>query len=150
MGRKTIFIILLAIPFIGLGQQVAYPFTDYKFTLKSVGNVVSKFERDGRIWISYDRKDAPLQTFTPLDSIYECHGKFMWIITDTSISGKIFRIFFGKKWIDIKNQQNNINDPTARYVSDGHIMLTVMAACIDDYYLYCQCQQRFKIINKNF
>jgi len=108
----------------------------------------SLFEKDGKIWVSYDPKTAQEQHFHPVENDYQCHGNFMNIITDTVKTNGIYRIFFGTRWVEVKDIQEVDFWGETQTLAD-HIMFQVMVACVDDHFIYCQCTKKFPIIRKS-
>lgn len=97
---------------------------------------VSKFIKDGRVFISYDSKKADVQTFWPLDSIYTCKGNNFEPITDTALVNGVWTIKMGTRTVKVLEEI---------YSLKAHIMFNLMYACIDDKYIYCQCGTIFKL-----
>ena len=98
---------------------------------------VSHFTKDGRIYISYDSKSAQVQVFYPLDSIYKCKGNTFEPITDTAFSKGIWTIKLGSRTVNVLERQERL--------LRGHLMFSVMYACIDDKHIYCPCGAIFDI-----
>jgi hypothetical protein len=136
---KKLLLLLLLLPLFGIGQNIA---------IRSA----STFEKDGRIWVSYDGKDSKVQRFHPIEDVYQCKGMFIKIITDTVKTKDTYRLFFGKDWCDVKDKRmaEFTLCPDDMCAFNKHIMFQVMAACFDKDFIYCQCGEKFPIIQKSF
>lgn len=112
----------------------------------------AKFEKDGKIWISYDPLSSSERHFYPIENDYKCIGNFMENITDTANVNEFYKISFKEKWLVVKavNKGYGIIGFTLGDRFCDHIMFKYMVACFDINFLYCQCGDIFKIINKNF
>lgn len=115
----------------------------------------SSFEKDGRIWVTKEPTNATVKNFYPLDNVYQCHGTFIKIITDTIYTKKdnVYTLYFGKDWCRVKAETKMLKIDNEIIEVGGfntHIMFRVMSACFDTSYVYCQCGCKFKIISHSY
>lgn len=99
--------------------------------------VQASFQKDGRLWVSYDNVNARTRVFTPADVLYECTGDTYKFITNYTRSNNLFKIEFGKEWVEVSKEV------------DGHLMFSLMMACIDKEYIHCPCSAKFKILKQS-